>query len=270
MTLRTPMIGAPDISDTGHTGFLLAEDAALHKYLSGITVPTRPGSNEVTEVGVWFRYPQSERNKKFPFITIDMVDVKPAYDLWTSQHYVDPTGMYSPSVSPGLPAPDANKNLVLTPYLAFRIAYQITVHCRSTLHDRYLNSLFMTDILPPRPFWIGVDADNTWRRCEFIDFAQSDSLETPESGDKRLFRKMYTVTVQAEVPQEPLRQGLIPQAWQVLRVFMPVTDRNYVEEYFNTVLNPDGEAELTPVETFSDEERAAHGEMFYLYTYPET
>lgn len=258
--VRTPIVGSPNLST--HTGFLLAEDAALHTYLSGLTVPTKPGSSDVTEVGVWFRYPQSERALKYPFITIDMVNVSPAYDLWTSE-YVQNPNTYRPSVAPALPEPEPDMQYAVRPFLPFRIMYQITVYCRSSLHDRYLNSLFFTDIIPPRPFWIGVDADNTWRRCELIDFAQNDITETSESGDKRVFRKMYTITVHAEVPQD------VPyQVYKVLRTFVAVVERDRVDDYFNNILRPDGVDELTPNETFTVAEREAEGELFNYANVP--
>lgn len=261
--IRNPLVGTPDL--VAHTGFLLAEDSALHSYLSGIRVPSKPGDNAYTEVGVWFRYPQSERAIKYPFITIDMVNVSPAYDLWTSEYVQDTSTLYRPSVSPSLPEPDPDMRYASRPFLPFRIMYQITVYTRSSLHDRYLNSLFFTDILPPRPFWIGVDADNTWRRCELVDFAQNDVTETSESGDKRLFRKMYTITVHAEIPQE------IPyQVYKVLRTFVAVVERDRMDDYFNNILRPDGEDELTPASTFSNAEREAQGELFNYANVPDS
>lgn len=260
--MRTVPVGSPNMAT--HTGFLLAEDEALHTYLSGIRIPTKPGGTDTTEVGVWFRYPQSERAIKYPFITIDMLDVMPAYDLWTSEYVQPAEGMYNPSVAPTLPDPDAYKGYAIRPFLAFRIMYQITVHCRSSLHDRYLNSLFLTDVLPPRPFWLGVDADNTWRRCEVVDFAQADVAETTESGDKRIFRKMYTISLHAEIPQERFTQ-----AWQVLRVFVAAVDRDKIEDYFNNILQSEGEDVLEPNETFTPSEREAQGEYFNYYNLPE-
>jgi hypothetical protein len=80
------------------------------------------------------------------------------------------------------------------------LTYQVSVHSRSALHDRYLTSRFKVDVLPPRPFFIPVDADMTWRRCEMTDFAQADTHETTESGNKRIFRKIYTLAMDAEIP----------------------------------------------------------------------
>lgn len=211
-------IGQPD--PTTHTGLLLAEDAAIKAYLSGITVPGRPDEDPI-DVGVWFRYPEGERREKFPFITIDFLALNPSYERWTSYHAVpdnyasfrDPEtneeirkGMYVPSVAAELPEledPNAT-GYGIDNYLMYTLMYQITTHARSAIHDRYLTSLFMTDFLPPRPFFIGVDADATWRRCELLSMQPSDISETTESGNKRVFRKVYTITMDAEIPQNRL------------------------------------------------------------------
>lgn len=251
-TFRQPFVGEPD--SLAHTGFLLAEDQALHRYLQNLKVPKRPDNDEMQKVGVWFRFPEGERAIVYPFITINMIDVAPAYDLWTSEYVVDPVGLYRPSVSPSLPEPNTNMGYSIRPYLAFDITYQITVHSRSNLHDRYLASLFFTDIFPPRPFWMGVDADNTWRRTELLDFAQQDIPETTESGTKRIFRKIYTISMMAEVPQDRL-----VQVWKVLRVFVAITDRAYVDDYLENVLKP----HVSPDLTVYDEERQANGELTY-------
>lgn len=249
---RQPFVGQPDA--LLHTGFLLAEDDAVHRYLENIKVPKRPDKDDMEKVGVWFRFPEGERQIRYPFITIDLVDVAPAYDLWTSEYWVNPVGLYRPDVSPTLPEPNTDMGYSIRPYLAFNIAYQITVHCRSHLHDRYLSSLFFTDILPPRPFWIGVDADNTWRRCDLLDYAQQDVPETTESGTKRIFRKMYTIGLLAEIPQDRLEQ-----VWKVLRVFVSITDRAHVDDYVANILS----THVSPDLTVPDEERQQHGELIY-------
>jgi hypothetical protein len=223
------LVGSPDMAT--HSGFILAEDEALKKYLSGMSVPTRPGDTSTTDVGVWFRYPESERSIKYPFITLDLLNVAPAFDLWTSDYIQNPENLYRPSVSPSVPDPDQGMGLEIRNYLAFRLTYQVSVHCRSSLHDRFLMSRFFTDVFPPRPFWLGVDTDNTWRRTELLDMAQSDLTETTESGNKRIFRKVYTISMLSEVPQDTIRQ-----TWQVLRVFCNIYDRGTLDSMFTPEL----------------------------------
>lgn len=224
--IRSTPVGNPDL--VAHTGFILAEDEAIKKYLTGLRVPTRPGESGTTEVGVWFRYPESERNLKYPFITLDLLDVAPAFDLWTSDYQQNTHKLYQPSVSPALPTPNPGMGYSVRNFLPFRLTYQVAVHCRSSLHDRFLLSRFVTDVFPPRPFWLGVDADNTWRRTELLSVDQSDITETTESGNKRIFRKVYTVSVQAEVPQDA-----IVDAWPVLRVYVNLYDQEWLDDLFN-------------------------------------
>lgn len=194
-------------------GLLLAEDDALKWYLSGLSVPTNKGP---LEVGTWFRFPEGERRTEYPFITIDFLGINPSYERWTSVYRVDPddaqfttndgtldhTGLYTPSVSPtlGLELTD-NQGVSVDPYLMYRLLYQVTVHSRSALHDRILTSRFITDVFPPRPFWIPVDADHTWRRAELLEMTPNDTLETTESGSKRIFRKAFTIVMDAELLQ---------------------------------------------------------------------
>lgn len=206
-------VGELDI--TTHSGFLLAEDDALKTYLSGMAVPGK--ANEKTDVGVWFRYPEGERRITYPFIVIDFLSVDPDPSRWTSQWnvpedyclYLDPTtgletgttGMYVPSTAPALPEKtDETFGYHIDPPMMHILTYQVSVHSRSALHDRYLASRFMVDVFPPRPFYIPVDADMTLRRCEMVDFMQADTTETAESGNKRNFRKIYTLQMDAEIP----------------------------------------------------------------------
>ena len=148
MTIR-PLRDQPNIHT--HVGFLLAEDEALKRYLTGITVPGRDEDSEWEQVGVWFRWPTGERQIKYPFITIDAITAEPNYDLFSSD-YLQPTkGLYRPSVAPNLPPPPggwSTQDYEIWNYLPFRLVYQIGVHSRHTLHDRYLRSIFQDRRVP--------------------------------------------------------------------------------------------------------------------------
>ena len=136
MPVTPPQIGSPDL--VAHTGFLLAEDEAIKAMVSGITVPERPGSTETTEVLVWFRFPEGERQIRYPFITLDLITVEPAFELFTSVYNNELEGLYQPSVSPTIPplGPGGLTTYSIPNYLPFRLVYQIMVHCRSSLHER--------------------------------------------------------------------------------------------------------------------------------------
>lgn len=216
-----------------HVGFLLAEDEALKSYLTGITVPGRDSGDPYEKVGVWFRWPQSERQIRYPFITIDAITAEPAYELFHSNHMEPTQGLYRPSVSPTLPPPGPDgwgkMDYAILNYLPFRLVYQVSVFTRHNLQDRYLRSIFATDVFPQRPFWIACDADNTWRRTELIGFANTDQPETSESGTKRIFRKVYTVQMLAEVPQTRFLDAAF---YKVFRVHVDAYDRERLDKFF--------------------------------------
>jgi hypothetical protein len=225
-----PLRDEPDIHE--HVGFLLAEDEALKSYLTGITVPGRDAGDEYEKVGVWFRWPQSERQIRYPFITIDAITAEPAYELFHSNHWQNTQGLYRPSVSPTLPPPEqgwAVQDYQILNYLPFRLVYQVSCFSRHNLHDRYLRSIFATDVFPQRPFWIACDADNTWRRTELIGYANTDQSETSESGTKRIFRKVYTVSMLAEVPQT---RFLDASFYRVFRLHLDAYTRDGLEKLF--------------------------------------
>ena len=238
-----PLMNEPDIH--AHTGFMLAEDEALKHYLTGIMVPGQHEDSPKVEVGVWFRWPTGERQLQYPFITIDSITAEPAYELFTSNHLEPVSGLYRPDVSPSLPPPSGGWEVMdygIVNYLPFRLVYQINVFSRYNLHDRYLRSIFATDVFPQRPFWLGVDADNTWRRTEQIGYVASDQSETSESGTKRILRKIYTISMLAEVPQQSLADS---EFYRVFRVFLSVKDQNTMEEMFS--LAHEGQQVPTPV-----------------------
>jgi hypothetical protein len=183
-------------------------------------------------VGVWFRWPEGERQIRYPFITIDAITAEPAYELFHSNHYESTQDLYRPSVSPTMPPPPqgwAVQDYRVLNYLPFRLIYQVSVFARSALHDRYLRSIFATDVFPQRPFWIGCDADNTWRRTEQIGYANTDQAESSESGTKRIFRKVYTIQMLAEVPQTRFLDAAF---YKVFRLHLDAYDRDGLEKFF--------------------------------------
>lgn len=208
--MTTDYISDPDV--TAHTGFVLAEEAALKQYVSGLQVPNPREGGGLSEVPVWFRWPESERRMSYPFITIDLLSIAPAYDRWTSVYDVgnmplyfegegenpDRWGMYYPGYSPDVTT-DPDKSYSIQRYLAYNLMFQISTFARSAYHDRFLTSRLMTDVFGPRSFRIPVDADHASRRCELLQWTSSDSMETGEAS-KRIFRKIYTVLMETEIP----------------------------------------------------------------------
>lgn len=197
-------------------GLFVAEEDALKKYLSGITLPGRRGAASTREVSVYYRWPDGSREIVYPFITIDylnhMVDgqrrtsvfdlgnVPAVFDLIAGGQYVS---NYQPSVH-GNTMPDIDEDRTFYTqenHIPIKLFYQITAHTADPVDDRYLMGKMLTDYLHPNPLWLGVDADNTWRRLELVDQTTGDTQETTETS-KRLFRKVYTITIEAEIPVE--------------------------------------------------------------------
>jgi hypothetical protein len=183
-------------------------------------VPNVQGGTPI-DVGVWFRYPEGERQIKYPMIVIDMIAIEPEYDLFTSTYIQDPVNLYVPSTSPTLPAlPSAAFGYDVREYLPFRIVWQISHYARSALHDRYLTSIFATDMAPARPFWVTNAADGVDRRTERISFQAGDTMESTESGTKRIFRKIYTMSMLTEIPQTIFNTPEGYAAYEALQVLL--------------------------------------------------
>ena len=80
------------------------------------------------------------------------------------------------------------------------LLYQVSTFTRSALHDRQLSANMLTKVFPFRRGSIHIDADNTDRRLELLDWSTADLLD-PEAGyRKRIFRKVYTLQMSAELP----------------------------------------------------------------------
>ena len=251
----TAIRNPPDLEQ--HLGFLLAEEEALKTWLTGIKVPSLQGGDPI-DVGCWFRYPEGERQIKYPFIVIDLLTVEPDYELFTSTYVqANPETLYQPSTSPHLPPlPAGQMTYAVREYLPFRLIWQVSTYARSSLHDRYLTSIFNTDIIPVRPFFIYDAADGVDRRTDRLSFQTADTMESTESGTKRIFRKIYTISMLTDVAQNSFVDDYY--GYQALRLLIPVVAREKFDSYFKTIM--DGH----PSNAFTDEERVAAGEYARL------
>lgn len=205
------------------SGFLLAEDAALKQRLSGITVSD--DRNATRPVKVFFRYPEGETEKEFPFITIEMVSMSQSRNRQHSEHPLyfygseasHPLGIYHPNYlgyspseldGPGMEAllEDPDYFLKMEAPIPVDLTYQISTYTRSALHDRQLTSKLLRNVLPFRSNYLIVEADGTVRRLDLISWTQADLLDTEAGFRKRIFRKVFTVVINAEIPREELIQ----------------------------------------------------------------
>ena len=200
------------------TGFLLAEDEALKLALSNLTV--YDDRDQSRDVQVFFRYPEIETERTYPFITIEMIDLVHARNRQHSETelvYFNTAGgasapagwqnrpnavTYWPSESSDL-SNFTNKNnfkvLHTNEFIPVDLVYQISTFSRTALHDRQLTSTILRKIFPFRKSSINIEADGTNRRLELLDWTTADLLD-PEAGyRKRIFRKIYTLQMGAEL-----------------------------------------------------------------------
>lgn len=170
--------------------FVLAEDAALKAYLQGLTVtdeanPTRP-------VKVWFGFPDVEvRTQAYPYITIELIDVRAAAERQVSGSLVDNDYM-------GTVTPNANIAYRYEFPLPYDLTYQVTSYARNPQHDRSL--IFQLQKKFPSQYGtlqvpndLGTETSN---RTMILDgFLKRDMIEE----GRRLFRNAFTVRVISEM-----------------------------------------------------------------------
>lgn len=205
-------------------GFTLAEDAALKNRLK--TLYVSDDRNQQRAVQVFFRYPEAETEKIYPFITIDLIGISHARQRQESQvirHYTNDERARVPSSAEridyipseydqdGMDAIVGDSgSLKMYDYVPVDLTYQITTHCRSQRHDRQLTAALMRYIFPLRYSFIEIPEDGTIRRCDLLDWRTSDILDQESGYKKRIFRKIITVQINSEIPQnDPTTSPLV-------------------------------------------------------------
>jgi len=191
-------------------GFLFAEDEAIKKRFSDLTVSDDRDAER--PVQVFFRYPEGETERKYPFITIELIDVVHAKNRQHSDTYLDthraghPNNLdYWPSTSsassPNVAGFDSFRTTEFTPV---DLLYQVSTFTRSALHDRQLAAQMLTNVVPFKYSSIVIGADGTSRRLDLLDWSTADLLD-PEAGyRKRIFRKIYTLQMNSEITTSAL------------------------------------------------------------------
>jgi hypothetical protein len=194
-------------------GFTLAEDAALKRRLSALSVSDDRNVERVPKV--FFRYPEGETENEYPFVTIDLVDISYVAGRQESErtYFFNDTGhgpqsnlhFYPSEIDEaGMEAKADGGLLVTDQFVPVDLIYQITTHCRSQRHDRQLTMLLLRRVFPFRRGFIEVPEDGTIRRCDLMDWRNTDVLDQEAAYRKRIFRKVYTVSINAEIPQSDL------------------------------------------------------------------
>ena len=214
---------------TNRTGFLLAEDQALKVKFSGIQlVDDRDATRDVQ---VFFRYPEGETEKKYPFITLELLTVNHAKNRQHSDNVVyafrgtapagQPSGHYTtddagstftyyPNETADITTLTGFAGAANSPFLStlehnpVDLIYQVTTFTRSAIHDRYLHAHMITKIAPFRRGFLRIPADGTDRHMDLLEWRSADMLDEEAGFKKRIFRKIYTISVTSEIPTTQL------------------------------------------------------------------
>ncbi len=201
-------------------GFLLAEDAAVKARFSNIAVSDDKEQQRVAQV--FFRYPEGEKEKSYPFITLENVGLIHNTRLQHSEQdyyysttvgasvnnpaFIDyfPSEMTSSDLNSSL---DNEVNyLKMDSFVPVTLIYQIATYTRSALHDRQMTAKILRRVAPFRRGFIDVPEDGTIRRFDLISWTNSDLLDGEAGYRKRVFRKVYTIHMSAEIPASDITQ----------------------------------------------------------------
>lgn len=203
-------------------GFTLAEDSALKKRLSDIPVSDDADAQRIAQV--FFRHPEHTTEKTFPYITIELLDIAHATDRQhslTNMYYANGVGI-TPDVREKLTSIDyypsemdsddldialgSDGFVSMDSFTPVDLIYQVTTYARSQRHDRQLTAIMLRRVTPFQGRgWMEVPEDGTMRRLELLNWASSDILDNEAGYKKRIFRKVFTVRVNAELPVSDIR-----------------------------------------------------------------
>lgn len=179
--------------------FLLSEDKALRDLLKGMTVTDQKDPNSTRTVGVWFGQPDQEiTDQKYPYITIDMIDVSEDFER-SMRGRVKPIYLPDPEeITDGVPFDPTTNDWSIHMPIPVNIDYQITVYSRQPRHDRQLLSEIMYTRLPLRFGTLSVDENNSYGTVRRLDVLDVSKRDVTEQG-KRLFVNAFTVRVSSEM-----------------------------------------------------------------------
>jgi len=218
-------------------GFLLAEDAALKTRLSTLSVSDDKNAERVPKV--FYRWPEGETEKLYPFVTINLLDIQHAKERQHSErdYYYTTDASFSPEQVAEYTQIDYFPNEMVESDLAdlagtdgfismeqlipIDLLYQVTTHTRNARHDRQLTALIMRRVFPLRRGFIEIPEDGTIRRCDLLDWRSANVIDQEAGHKKRAFRKVYTVRISSELPQSDFAA-----VQKVLTVEGELTDNN--------------------------------------------
>jgi len=194
-------------------GFLFAEDNALKLRFSNIFV--NDDRNNSRPLNVFFRYPEKETEKYYPFITLERVAIAHATNRQESERFYYYTGdsssprsefAYFPSElnSAEVAALANGGRLRMEAPVPVNITYLVTTYARNPIHDVQITATMLRSIIPFRRGFIEIPEDGTVRRLDLLQWQQSDITDQEAGQRKRIFRKVFTLVMNAEIPTSEL------------------------------------------------------------------
>lgn len=218
-------------------GFLLAEDAAVKNRFSNLTVSD--DRKQERAVQVFFRYPEGETEKAYPFITIEMINLShdTRRQLSETNYYYSNTVSasngssyidYYPSEMTSAELANlniANHALKVHSFIPVNLMYQVTTYTRTALHDRQLSSKILRRVVPFRTGFIEIPEDGTIRRFDLQSWSTSDLLDREAGYRKRIFRKVFTIQMNAEIADTDFSS--VPLALSLVGEFNTTTNSNF-------------------------------------------
>lgn len=202
----------PDVLVPGvERGLLFAESEALKAKLSDITVTDTRAPGGRTRADVWFGWPTGERERHYPFITIDFIGMQFAndrahsaqmipVDYWPSeyatfQEYADANGFGGYTGRVG--------SAMAIEWHPYNLVFQVTTHARHRRQHMEMNAkLIGTAYLPDRWGYLDVVADGSSRWLDRISAFDNSTLEGTTGTADRDFSTVYTINVSAHVAPE--------------------------------------------------------------------
>jgi hypothetical protein len=172
-----------------YRGMEYEESEALKRVLGQFVVQDARGRS--IKVKTWFRDPErEEREVTYPHILIDFLRMRERSDE-SHRGYVP--FYFEPNTANLLPS----ENVAFAQFpVPVSLQYQVTTSARVNQHDVMINDLLMTSVLPLR-FGQLTMLDGTVRRLDVLQARQDAS--SLDSDNKRLFRKVWTIEISAEV-----------------------------------------------------------------------
>ena len=174
------------------------EDYALKEKLQGFTIPNYAsgpgGKGKSFTPPVFFGFPDPEENQRvYPHIQINLIDIQYAADR--AHRAAEFRLTYDEETA----TPATNYTLVAEDFpTPWNLIYQITAYSRQPWHDRMF-SMMLFQMFPQQYGSLDMTHfDGTVRRADLVDVVQRDLLEATQGKQKRVYRKIFTVSVSSE------------------------------------------------------------------------